>query len=257
MAYNMYVCPECKKIFKVKGAGKKAKCPKCVDKLILDTTISEEVWKTYTIVDRNNAIGKILNKLSEDDTNKLDKDNVINGMYKIIKPIGEGGTGDIFLAWHLNLKKNVVIKRIKDDFVGKVNERGEADILKKLHHRYLPQVYDFIQTGNEVYTVMDYIEGNTLKDYIDAKIRFNEAQIIKWLKQLCEALDYLHSQQPAIIHSDIKPSNIMITPDGDVCLIDFNISFSADGTDQLTGCTEAYASPEQIRKVKSLMAGSY
>ncbi len=255
MSFFMYVCPECKKIFKINGSGKKGKCPKCRDSKLVDTTISEEVWKTYTIIDKNNAIGRILGKLSDDGSNKLDKDNVINGMYKIIKPIGEGGTGDIFLAWHLNLKKNVVIKRIKDDFVGKVNERSEADILKKLHHRYLPQVYDFIQTGKEVYTVMDYIEGKTLKDYIDAKVRFNEAQIIKWLKQLCEALDYLHSQQPAIIHSDIKPSNIMVAPNGDVCLIDFNISFNEEDADQIAGLTKAYASPEQTFKAQTYAQG--
>ena len=156
--------------------------------------------------------------------------SLINSIYQVIEPIGEGGAGQVFLAWHKNLQKNVVIKRIKDKYVGRINERGEADILKKLHHRYIPQVYDFIQMDQEVYTVIDYVDGNTLSDYIKANVRFDEYQIVKWLKQLCEALDYLHTQIPPIIHSDIKPSNIMVDSNGDIRLIDFNISFGEDGT---------------------------
>lgn len=181
--------------------------------------------------------------------------HVINDRYKVIEPIGEGGAGQVYLAWHNNLQKNVVVKKIKDDYVGRINERGEADILKKLHHRYLPQVYDFIQMDKEIYTVIDYIDGNTLMDYIDAGVRFDEAQIVKWLKQLTEALDYLHSQTPPIIHSDIKPSNIMINSAGDICLIDFNISFDETDMKKISGYTAGYASPEQIRKVQLYTSG--
>lgn len=185
----------------------------------------------------------------------LEAGHFINDTYQVLEPIGEGGAGQVYLAWHKNLQKNVVIKRIKDDYVGRINERGEADILKKLHHRYLPQVYDFIQMDREVYTVIDYIDGNTLMDYIDAGVRFEEAQIVKWLKQLTEALDYLHSQTPPIIHSDIKPSNIMIGTTGDICLIDFNISFDETDMKKISGYTAGYASPEQIRKVQLYTSG--
>ena len=185
----------------------------------------------------------------------LQKGNVINGIYEVIEPIGEGGAGQVYLAWHKNLEKNVVIKRIKDNFVGRMNERGEADILKKLHHRYLPQVYDFIQMEREIYTVIDYIDGNTLMDYINSGVRFDEQQILKWLKQLCEALDYLHTQTPPIIHSDIKPSNIMVDKNGDICLIDFNISFGEDDMKKISGYSAGYASPEQILKVQRYTSG--
>ncbi len=185
----------------------------------------------------------------------LETGKVINGIYQVIEPVGEGGAGQVFLAWHNNLKKNVVIKRIKDNYVGRINERGEADILKKLHHRYLPQVYDFIQMDSEIYTVIDYIDGNTLMDYIDARVRFDEFQIVKWLRQLCEALDYLHTQTPPIIHSDIKPSNIMIDAKGDICLIDFNISFDEDDLKKISGYTAGYASPEQILKAQMYTTG--
>lgn len=185
----------------------------------------------------------------------LETGQIINNIYQVQEPIGEGGAGQVYLAWHNNLQKNVVIKRIKDDYVGKVKERREADILKNLRHRYLPQVYDFIQMENEVYTVIDYIDGNSLLEYIQAGIRFDEAQTIKWLKQLLEALDYLHSQNPPIIHSDIKPSNIMVDTNGDICLIDFNISFDENDRKKISGYSEGYASPEQIRKVQMYSTG--
>lgn len=185
----------------------------------------------------------------------LQTGSIINNTYEVIKPIGEGGAGQVFLAWHRNLQKDVVIKRIKDKYVGRINERGEADILKKLHHRYLPQVYDFIQMDQEIYTVIDYVNGNTLSDYIKSGIRFDEYQILKWLKQLCEALDYLHTQNPPIIHSDIKPSNIMVDATGDIRLIDFNISFGEDDINKISGYTAGYASPEQILKVQKYTSG--
>ena len=185
----------------------------------------------------------------------LDEGQIINNTYQVQVPVGEGGAGQVYLAWHKNLKKKVVIKRIKDDYIGRVNERGEADILKNLRHRYLPQVYDFIQMGKEVYTVIDFIDGNSLLEYIQAGIRFDEAQTIKWLKQLLDALDYLHSQKPPIIHSDIKPSNIMVDKNGDICLIDFNISFDENDRKKISGYSEGYASPEQVQKVQMYSTG--
>ena len=185
----------------------------------------------------------------------IEKGRILNDTYEIIEPIGEGGAGQVFLAWHKNLEKKVVVKKIKENYVVRINERGEADILKRLHHQYLPQVYDFIQMGNEVYTVIDYIDGNTLMDYIDEGIRFDEAQIVKWLKQLCEALDYLHTQNPPIIHSDIKPSNVMVDVSGNICLIDFNISFDESDMKKISGYTAGYASPEQVRKVQLYTSG--
>ena len=145
----------------------------------------------------------------------------------------------------------VVIKRIKDNYVGRINERKEADILKNIKHSNLPQVYDFIQMDTEVYTVMDYIDGNTMMEYIKAGVRFDEPQTIKWLKDLCTALHYLHSQNPPIIHSDIKPSNIMIGSDGNICLIDFNISLNDPDNPMTTGYSKNYAAPEQLSGISS------
>ena len=173
------------------------------------------------------------------------KGQVIQETYIIQREIGEGGAGVVYLAYHMRLQKYVVLKRIKDIAINSLDSRAEVDMLKGLHHKYLPQVYDFFQEGSEVFTVLDYIDGNDLAYYINNQITVPEDLVTKWLIQLSEVLEYLHSNNPPIYHSDIKPSNIIITPDLDVCLIDFNISMS-DSTDYICGITPAYASPEQM-----------
>ena len=139
---------------------------------------------------------------------------ILNDTYEVMEEIGQGGGGIVYLAYHLRLQKKVVIKKMKESFGGNIKERREADILKSLHHKYLPQVYDFVQMGDTVFTVMDYIEGWDLLRYIQQGQQFDERQLLIWLRQLAEVLEYLHGQHPPIVHSDIKPSNIMITLDG-------------------------------------------
>ena len=88
--------------------------------------------------------------------------DVLDGRYEILREIGTGGAGIVFLGYHLTLNKYVVVKKLKTQVREYLNIRGEADILKGLHHRYLPQVYDFLIVGDEVYTVMDYVDGHDL-----------------------------------------------------------------------------------------------
>jgi tetratricopeptide (TPR) repeat protein/predicted Ser/Thr protein kinase len=181
--------------------------------------------------------------------------DILDGRYQVLEKIGSGGTGVIYKAWHLSLQKYVVVKKIKDDFAGSVNGRAEADILKDLHHTYLPQVYDFFQIGAQVFTVMDFIEGYSLKQYMDAGCAFDEKTLKAWFRELLEVLSYLHGQRIPIIHCDIKPANIMITQDGHVRLIDFNISLGGDDGADMIGLSREYASPEQAAKADLLFAG--
>lgn len=171
--------------------------------------------------------------------------DILDNTYQIIEEIGHGGGGIVYKAIHLRLQKYVAVKKIRDKVAGIINVRGEADILKNLHHTYLPQVYDFLQIGDQIFTVMDFIPGESLDYYLKNHYTFQQRQIIIWAKQLCEALQYLHTRRPPIIHSDVKPANIMITPEGNVCLIDFNISLDMDKREQITGMSTCYASPEQ------------
>lgn len=170
--------------------------------------------------------------------------------YQIIEQIGAGGGGTIYKAFHNRLQMYVVLKKIHES--GSYDlavVRREADILKNLRHSYLPQVLDFLILDSGVYTVMDFIPGHSLKELMDSGRHFSEKEIVKYGTQLCEALAYLHNQKPAIIHGDIKPANIMITPQGNVCLIDFNISGVADidNNAYVLGYSEGYAAPEQFQ----------
>jgi serine/threonine protein kinase len=180
---------------------------------------------------------------------------ILEGRYQVLEEIGQGGTGIIFKAFHLTLQKYVVIKLVKENFVGSINERSEVDILKNLHHQYLPQVYDFIQSGQTVYTVIDFVDGYSLKEYLDVGNVFEEPILKQWLLELLDVLSYLHTRNPAIIHSDIKPANIMITPDGHICLIDFNVSLDGYDTNQIRGFSKRYAATEQIEMAELLARG--
>lgn len=176
--------------------------------------------------------------------------------YRIEREIGHGGTGVVYLAYHTRLQKYVVIKQIRSQLTGTMALRNEADILKKLHHPYLPQVYDFLQIGQDVYTIIDYIPGQGLDVLIEQHRTFPEKTLVRWLRQLLEVLDYLHGQNPPIIHSDIKPGNIILTPQGNMCLIDFNISLVGAKTGKVAGYTSFYAAPEQARLAQAKLLGN-
>lgn len=178
---------------------------------------------------------------------------IIANTYQIVDEIGKGGAGIIYRAFHLNLQKYVVVKKIIDHYVGVLNARGEVDILKSLHHTCLPQVYDFVQIGNDIYTVMDYIEGHDLKFYIDNGYQFEESTLWMWMEQLLDVLNYLHEH--GILHLDIKPANIMLTQEGNVVLIDFNISLSGNN-ESLSGISKIFASPEQYAKWEGVLFGT-
>ena len=172
---------------------------------------------------------------------------IIASTYEIQREIGSGGGGVVYLAKHLRLGKLVVLKADKRTLSTKPEVlRREVDALKNLSHTYIPQVYDFIVENGVVYTVMDYIEGESLDKPLKRGERFSQAQVIHWARQLLEALCYLHSRPPhGILHSDIKPANIMLTPSGDICLIDFNIALALGEEGAVrVGFSRGYASPE-------------
>lgn len=178
----------------------------------------------------------------------LAKGIVLENTYEIIEEIGSGGGGVVFKARHLRLQTDVVVKKIKDEVRGKIKSRQEADILKKLKHPYLPRVYDFLETEDGVYTVMDFIRGENLDDAVKRHGKYSQKEVKKWAEQLGEALNYLHSQNPPIIHSDIKPANIMLTDEGNICLIDFNISLAMGNTmESAVGISAGFSPPEQYR----------
>ncbi len=174
---------------------------------------------------------------------------IIDSTYEIIGKLGSGGGGVVYLANHLRLDKLVVLKADKRN-TNTCSEllRREVTVLKELKHMYIPQVYDYFIEDGISYTVMDYVEGESLDKLQKRENKFSQPQVICWAKQLLDALAYLHSPTHGdpprgYVHSDIKPANIMLRPNGDICLIDFNISL-AMGIENIVGKSDGYSSPE-------------
>ena len=173
-------------------------------------------------------------------------EEIIASTYRIIRKLGSGGGGNVYLADHLRLNKKVVLKADKRRVTTRTSLlRREADVLKNLNHPNIPKVYDFFVEEDTVYTVMDYIEGESLDRPLKRGEHFSQPQVIKWAKELLDALDYLHSPThgdppQGFVHSDIKPANLMRTPDNHIVLIDFNIALSL-GEDTVIGCSAGYA----------------
>lgn len=173
-------------------------------------------------------------------------DQILGSDYVQVRPLGEdGGLSRLFRAHKQSLDVDVVIKRMKMDPRHPANVKREVKVMTNLRHQYLPRIFDF-KTDQQgyCYTIMELIPGCTLRKYVEENGALQQGQMLQWFRQLCQALQYMHSQ--SIIHSDIKPENIMITPDGNICLLDFNASLDLrDDTPEAVGATMCYAAPEQ------------
>ena len=130
---------------------------------------------------------------------------IIASTYELIRRLGSGGGGVVYLARHLRLNKLVVLKADKRTLKTKPEVlRREVDALKNLSHSYIPQVYDYLIENGTVYTVIDYIEGESLDRPLKRGERFSQAAVVKWAMQILSALDYLHTRPPyGILHGDI------------------------------------------------------
>lgn len=172
---------------------------------------------------------------------------IIGSIYEITEQIGAGGGGVVYLGRHIRLNKPVVIKADKRKLTANPEVlRREVDAMKNLSHTYIPQVYDYLEEEGTAYTVMDFVEGESLDKPLKRGERFPQARVIGWARQLLEALVYLHSRPPhGILHGDIKPANIMLTPQDDIRLIDFNIALALGEEGAVrVGFSRGYASPE-------------
>ena len=185
---------------------------------------------------------------------KISDSIIYNDTYAILDVIGQGGFGEVFSAWHMRLNEKVVLKKVSVDQPTSVSGKHEVELLKRVKHMYLPKIYDVFDADKALYLVTDFIPGKSFADYLKEGRRFEEKYVLIWAKQLADAVGYLHNMQPPIIHSDIKPGNIMLTPDGDICLIDFNISAILDkNTARSVGTTPGYSPIEQYGFVKNYL----
>lgn len=172
---------------------------------------------------------------------------ILKDTYEICEKLGSGGAGTVYKTWHKRMETFVAIKLINKDLPDFADVRAEVDILKSLRHTNLPVVHDYFRIDDQIYMVMDYISGKSLQDLKSSGKRFTEAEICSLFVQLCDCVKYLHAHIPPIIHSDIKPANIMLSDDGTLYLIDFNISRMAErGRAQSFGGSRRFAAPEQL-----------
>lgn len=184
----------------------------------------------------------------------LDPGQILDGKYEIIKILGQGGMGTVYLCKNSRLGNLWAVKEINSHWKSKVDFLAEPNILKNLSHIGIVRIIDIFYEGDNLYIVEDYIEGKTLKEYVDANGPLSSELVKNISLQLCSILDYLHSFNPPIIYRDLKPSNIMLTPYNKVVLIDFGIARtykeSQEGDTMILG-SKGYIAPEQLVNIQS------
>lgn len=190
--------------------------------------------------------------------------STIDGTYTIIANLGSGAFTKVYLAENQRTKKKWAIKEIKisHDKYRSFSERlsNEINIVNRLQHPCLPSIADIIQTRDSLLVVMDYIEGVSLSKIIHEKGAQREETVVDWSKKICDALQYLHSRTPPIIHNDIHPKNIMLKPNGDISLIDFGTAMESTlepDPDTVVLGTTFYTAPERFRGIMDARTDIY
>src|SRR3984893_139600 len=181
---------------------------------------------------------------------------ILQGRYRIVRQLGQGGMGAVYEAVDQRLDTIVALKEtlFAEERLRKQFER-EARLLARLHHQALPRVSDHFNEGDGQFLVMQYIAGDDLFEMLSRrKASFPQEEVLLWGDQLCDAHDYLHTQDPQIIHRDIKPQNLKLTARGQVILLDFGLAKGSAGevsvvttSASIFGYTPNYAPLEQVQ----------
>lgn len=181
----------------------------------------------------------------------LERGTLLHKRYRIIEILGQGGMGSVYRAVDENLGVDVAVKEnlfTTDEYARQF--RLEAVILANLRHPNLPRVTDHFVIGDQgQYLVMDYIEGEDLRQRMERQGNITEDESILLGAALCDALAYLHTRKPPILHRDIKPGNVKITSEGHIFLVDFGLAKVLHGSQATTtgarAMTPGYSPPEQ------------
>lgn len=196
-------------------------------------------------------------------TGRLPRSHVLHRRYHILQPVGQGGMGAVYKA--IDVQSTVGLVAIKemsqnglaaDEVAAAIAAFGrEADLLRALRHPGLPHIYDYFGEAGRWYLVMDFIAGDTLEQRVTrggAGLPLTEALRIG--VELCQVLEYLHTRRPPVIFRDLKPANVLLSPDGAVHLIDFGIARlfkPGQGSDTIALGSPGYAAPEQYGKAQT------
>jgi len=182
----------------------------------------------------------------------LQKGQVFNNRYKFISTLGQGGFGAVYKVWDDNLQRHCAIKEnLQVSPEAQKQFKREAIMLANLNHPHLVRVTDYFFIADRgQYLVMDFVDGNNLQTILtDNGGPLPAEQALAWIRQVCDALIYIHGQNPPIIHRDIKPANIRVTPQGNAVLVDFGLAKTFDAGMKTSmgarGLTPHFAAPEQ------------
>ena len=194
----------------------------------------------------------------------LTPEALLQNRYRIVRLLGQGGMGAVYLAIDERLGHQVALKQMfyaQNEALAQAFER-EARILARLNHRCLPKVSDHLTENDQQFLVMEHISGDDLSKRLESLQKpFPLSWVMFWADQLLDALSYLHSHEPPIIHRDIKPQNLKLTDENHIVLLDFGLSKSSTGqtnlasgvksgsTGSVVGYTPHYAPMEQIRGI--------
>lgn len=180
---------------------------------------------------------------------------ILHGRYRIERVLGSGGFGHVYLSYDLMTNQQCAVKEyLVTGAGGQEQLKHEARVLSQLHHPNLPAFMDTFMERGRYYVVLSYIDGNDLTDLVRLTRQRNEvipiAQLLNWILSICDGVMFMHSQRPSVVHRDIKPDNIRITPSGTAVLVDLgNAKTVADGARTLFFIrhqgTPGYAPPEQ------------
>ncbi len=181
----------------------------------------------------------------------LQKNSLVNNRYRILEILGQGGMGTVFRALDENLGVEVALKEnlfTTEEYNRQF--RREATIMASMRHPNLPRVSDHFEIEEQgQYLIMDYIEGEDLRQRMDRLGVLQDEEVIIMGAAICDALDYMHNRKPPILHRDIKPGNVKISPEGIVFLVDFGLAKVVSGSQATTtgarAMTPGYSSPEQ------------
>ena len=181
----------------------------------------------------------------------LERGTLLHKRYRIVEILGQGGMGSVYRAVDENLGVEVAVKEnlfTTDEYARQF--RLEAVILANLRHPNLPRVTDHFFIGEQgQYLVMDFIEGEDLRQRMERQGSIPEEEAILVGAAMCDALTYLHTRKPPIIHRDVKPGNVKITPEGHIFLVDFGLAKVVKGSQATTtgarAMTPGYSPPEQ------------
>lgn len=183
-------------------------------------------------------------------------DSVLNGKYEILRVIHTNGMANVYLVIDKNLNKQWCLKEIvksntKMGIVEYQSLMQEAHIMKSLNHASIPRIVTIEDDGDSTFIIMDYVPGISVREWLRKKGVVEQEAVVKWMKQVCGVLIYLHNRKQPILYRDLKPDNIMIQEDSSIKVLDFGISvvISEENSviEEALG-TKGYAAPEQKKK---------